>query len=73
MAKIHRRTIQKNLHDPDNYDGVITHLEPGIMEYEVKWAIRSITTNKASGDEGILAELFLILKDYVVKGMYSIC
>ena len=73
MAKIHRRTIQKNLHDPDNYDGVITHLEPGIMEYEVKWAIRSITTNKASGDDGILAELFLILKDYVVKGMYSIC
>ena len=73
MAKIHRRTIQKNLHDPDNYDGVITHLEPGIMECEVKWALRSITTNKASGDDGILAELFLILKDYVVKGMYSIC
>ena len=65
--------IQKISHDPDNHDGVITHLEPGIMEYEVKWAIRSITTNKASGDDGILAELFLILKDYVVKGMYSIC
>ena len=64
---------KKDLHDPDNHDGVITHLEPGILECEVKWALRSITTNKASGDDGVLAKLFLILKDYVVKGMHSIC
>ena len=64
---------KKDLHDPDNHNCVITYLEPDILECKVKWALRSITTNKASGDDGILAELFLILKDYVVKGMYSIC
>ena len=53
---------KKDLHDPDNYDGVITHLEPDILEYEVKRALESITTNKASGDDGIPVELFQILK-----------
>ena len=63
---------KKDLHDPDNHDGVITHLEPDILECEVKWALRSITTNKASGDDGFPVELFQILKDYVVKVLYSI-
>ena len=53
MARIHRRTVQKDLHDPDNHNGVITHLEPDIMECEVKWALESISTNKASGCDGI--------------------
>ena len=57
---------KKYLHDPDNHDGVITHLEPDILEWEVKWALGSITTNKASGGEGIPAEVFQILKDSVV-------
>ena len=64
---------KKHLHDPDNHDGVITHLEPDILEYEVKWALGSITTNKASGGDGIPAELFQILKDDAVKGLHSIC
>ena len=64
---------QKDLHDPDNQDGVITHLEPDILECEVKWALESITTNKASGGDGIPVELFQILKDVAVKGLYSIC
>ena len=68
MAKIHRRTIQKkDLHDPDNHDGVIIHLEPDILECEVKWALESITMNKASGGDGIPVELFQILKDDTVK------
>ena len=67
MARIHRRTIQKNLNDPDNHDGVITYLEPDILECEVKWALGSITTNKVSGGNGIPAELFQILKDDAVK------
>ena len=57
---------KKDLHDPDNNNGVITHLEPDIMEYEVKWALESITMNKTSGGDGILAELFPILKDDAV-------
>ena len=73
MARIHRRTVQKGLHDPDNYDGVITHLEPDILECEVKWALGSITTNKASGGDGIPAELFHILKDDAFKVLHSIC
>ena len=73
MAGIHRRTIQKNLHDPDNHGGVITHLEPDILECEVKWALGSITMNKASGGDGILAELIQILKDDAVKVLHSIC
>ena len=65
--------MQKDLHDPDNHDGVITHLEPDILEYEVKWVLESITTHKASGGDGIPVELFQILKDEAVKVLYSIC
>ena len=72
MARIHRRTVQKDLHDPDNHDGVITHLEPDILQCEVKWALGSITRNKASGGDGILVELFQILKDDAVKVLYAI-
>ena len=61
---------KKELHDPDNHDGVITHLEPDIQECEVKWALESITTNKASGRDGIPVELFQILKDDVVKVLH---
>ena len=71
MARIHR-TIQKNLHDPDNHDGVITDLEPDILECEVKWALENIIVNKASGGDGIPVELFQILKDYAVKVLHSI-
>ena len=67
MARIHRRTVQNDLHDPDNHDGVITHLEPDILECEVKWALESITMNKASGGDAIPVELFQILKDDAVK------
>ena len=63
---------KKDLHDPDNHDSVITHLEPDILEYEVKWALGSITMNKASGGDGIPAELFQILKDDAVKVLHSI-
>ena len=62
---------KKDLHDPDNQDGVITHLEPDILECEVKWAFGSITTNKASGGDGIPVELFQILKDDAVKVLHS--
>ena len=64
---------KKDLHDSDSHDGVITHLEPDILEYEVKWALESILTNKASGGDGIPVELFQILKDDVVKVLHSIC
>ena len=64
---------KKDLHDPDNQDGVITHLEPAILECEVKWALESITTNKASGGDGIPLELLQILKDDAVKVLHSIC
>ena len=64
---------KKDLHDPDNHDGVITHLEPDILECEVKWALRSITKNKASGGDGIPANLFKILKDDAIKVLHSIC
>ena len=64
---------KKELHDPDNHDGVITDLEPDILECEVKWALESITTNKASGGDGIPAELFQIQKDDAVKVLHSIC
>ena len=64
---------KKNLHDLDNHDGVITHLEPDILESEVKWTLGSITTNKASGGDGIPVELFQILKDDGVKVLHSIC
>jgi len=64
---------KRYLHDQDNHDGVITHLEPDSLEREVKWALESITTNKASGGDGILVELFQILKDDAVKVLHSIC
>ena len=64
---------KKDLHDQDNHDGVITDLEPDILEHEVKWALESITTNKVSGGDGIPAELFQILKDDAVNVLYSIC
>ena len=64
---------KKDLHDPDNHDGVIIHLQPDILEYEVKQALESITTNKASGGDGIPVELFQILKDVAVKVLHSIC
>ena len=60
-------------HDPDNHNGVITHLEPDILECEVKWALKSITTNKARGGDGIPVELFQILKDDAVKVLHSTC
>ena len=64
---------KKDHHNPDNYNGVITHLEPDILECEVRWALGSITTNKASGGDGIPVELFQILKDNVVKVPQLIC
>ena len=73
MAGIHRRTVEKDLHDQDNHNGVITHLEPDNLEAEVKWALESITTNKASGGDGITVELFQNLKDDAVKVLHSIC
>ena len=57
MARIHRRTVKKDLHDPDNHDAVITHLEPDVLECEAKWALENITTNKASRGDGIPVEL----------------
>ena len=72
--KEYTEELYKNyLHDPNNHDGVITHLEPDILECEVKWAIESITMNKASGGDGIPVELFQILKDDAVKVLHSIC
>ena len=71
---IHRRTVQKKeLHDPYNHDGVITHLEPDILECEVKWALESVTMNKASGGGGIPVGLFQILNDDAVRVLHSIC
>ena len=68
-----KELYKKELHEPDNHDGVITHLEPDILECEVKWALGSITMNKASGGDGITFELFQILKDDAVKVLHSIC
>ena len=73
MARIHRRTVQKDLHDPDNHDGVITNPEPDILECEVKWALGSITANKATEGDGIPVELFQIPKYDAVKVLHSIC
>ena len=72
MARI-QELYKKDLHDQDNHDGVITHLKPDILECEVKWALGSITTNKASGGDGTPVELLQILKDDAVKVLYSIC
>ena len=66
-------SYKKDLHNQDNHDGVITYLEPDILECEVKWALETITTNKASGGDGIPVELFQILKDDAVKVLHSIC
>ena len=73
MARIHRKLYKKDLHDQDNHIGVLTHLEPDILECEVKRALESITTNKASGGNGIPAELFQVLKDDAVKVLHSMC
>ena len=73
MARIHKRITQNNHKDLDNSDGVITHLEPDILDYEVKWALGSITTNTSSGGYGIPVELFQILKDDAVKVLHSLC
>ena len=73
MARIRRKLCKKDLHDPDNHNGVITQLEPKILEHEVKWALESITMNKASGGDGIPVELFQILKDDAVEVLHSIC
>ena len=64
---------KKNFHDPDDHDGVITHLEPDILGCEIKWALGSITTNKASGGDGVPAELFQILKNEAMKVLHSVC
>ena len=73
MARIHRRTVQKDLRNPDSHNVVITHLEPDILECKVKWALESITMNKGSGGDGIPVELFKILKNDAVKVLHSIC
>ena len=73
MARIPKELYKKDLHDLDNHDGVITQLEPDILEYEVKWALETITTNKVSGGDGIPVELFQILKDAAAKVLHSIC
>ena len=70
---LHKQLYKKDPHEPDNHDGVITHLEPDILEYEAKWASGSITVNKASGGDGIPVELFQTLKDDAMKVPYSIC
>ena len=67
------RTIQKSLNDWDNYNGAVTQLEPDILEWEVKWTLRSITMDKDSGGDGIPTELFQILKDDAVKVLHSVC
>ena len=69
----YKELYKKDFHEPDNHNGVITHLEPDILESEVKWALESITTNKPSGGDGIPVELFQILKDDAVKVLHSIC
>ena len=73
MARIYRRTIKRGLNDPDNHNGIVTHLEPDIPECEVKWALGSITMNKARRGDGILAELFQSIKDNAVKLLHSKC
>ena len=73
QQKYTEELYKTDLHDPDNYDGVVTHLEPDILECKIKWALGSISMNKASGGHGILVELFQILKDDAVKVLHSIC
>ena len=73
FISVYQKQYKKDVNDPDNHDGVITHLEPDILESEVRWALGSITKNKTSGSDGITAELFQALKDDVVKVLHSIC
>ena len=74
MARIHRRTLQKKcLNDPDKHNGVVTHLKPEVLEYKVKWSLGSIITDKPSREDGILAELFKLLKDDAVKSPAPYC
>ena len=73
MTEYTGELYKKDLHDSDNHDGVTTHLEPDILEWEVKWALGNISTNKASGCDGIPVELFKILEDDAVKVLHSIC
>ena len=73
MQKYTEERYKKDLHDPDNHDDVLTHLEPDILKWKVKWALGGITMNKASGHDGITGELFQILKDDAVKVLHSIC
>ena len=73
MARIPKKSYKKDLHDPDNHYDVVTRLEPDILECEAKWALGSITMKKASGGDGIPAELFQILKDDAIKVLLSIC
>ena len=73
MARIHRRTVQKGSHDQDNHTGVITYLEPDILECEVKWALESITTDKPNGGDGIPGEPFQIIKGDAVRVLHSVC
>ena len=73
VARIHRKTVKKCLNDPDNHNGMITHLQPDILECEVKWALGSITINRTSRGDGIPAELFQILKGDAIKVLHSIC
>ena len=72
MARIHRTVLKKDLYNSDTHDGVITHLEPDILEWEVKWALEIITMNQVCGGDGIPVELFQILKDDAVKVLHSI-
>ena len=73
LLREYTELYKEELHDPDNHDGVITHPEPDILECEVKWALESITMNKASGGDGIPVKLFQILKDDAVKVLHSMC
>ena len=73
MERIHIKTVQKQCHPPENHNGFITQLEPDILECEVKWALESVTENKAIGCDGIPVELFQILKDDAVKVLHSVC
>ena len=73
MQEYTEELYKKDLHDPDNHDGMVIHLEPDILECEVKWALESTTTNKATGGDGIPVELFQILKDDAVKVLHSVC
>ena len=73
MARYTEKLHRKDFHNPDNHDGVITHLEPNILEFNVKWTLGNITMNKASGGDGIPVELFQILKDDAMKVLHSIC